>query len=81
MKDAWFHKRGPSEGTGYGVKNAKGWAVTAVFLVLVALVAMSAFYVPELLHTSPFVTLLVVLGAAIVLLVAFVAIIMTHSDG
>jgi hypothetical protein len=40
-----------------------------------------AFYVPELLHTSPFVTLLVVLGAAIVLLVAFVAIIMTHSDG
>ncbi len=80
MKNAWFHKRGPGEGTGYGVKNVQGAVVTAVFLVLVAIVAMSAFYVPELFHTSPLVTLIGVMGAAIVLLIVFLAIVMTHSD-
>ncbi len=80
MTDAWFHKRRPGEGTGYGVKNAKGMAVTVVFLVLVAAVAMSAVYIPEIFHTSPFTTLLLVMGAAFVLLVVFLAIVVTHSD-
>ena len=80
MKDAWFHKRGPGEGTGYGVKNAKGMAVTAVFLVLVAALAMSTVYVPQIFHISPFMTLLGGMAVAAVLLIIFLAIVVTHSD-
>ena len=80
MKDAWFHKRGPGEGTGYGVKNAKGMIATLVFVFLIVGVVMGAVYAPQVLHTQPFASMVVAMGIGFVLLVAFLALVIARSD-
>ena len=80
MTDAWFHKRGPAEGTGYGIKNGKGLVATIVFMVLMTAVVVAFSYVPEIPHTPPFPTLLAGIGAVIVMILAFVAFVIARSD-
>lgn len=80
MTDAWFHKRGPGEGSGYGIKTAKGLVATIVFLVLMAAVVVAFSYAPEILNTPPFPTLLVGIGVVVVMIMAFVAFVIARSD-
>ena len=80
MKDAWFHKRGPSEGIGYGIKNGKGLLATIVFVGLVTAIVIAAVNVPIYLHTPPFATLLVAMGIVTVLIIAFVVFVIARSD-
>ncbi len=80
MTDAWFHKREPHEGVGYGIKNAKGLIATIVFILLEAVVVIAGAYAPAVLHTPPLATLLAAMGVTLVLIVAFVAFVIARSD-
>jgi len=80
MTDEMFHKRGPQEGTGYGVKSRKGLVASAMFIVLVTGVVIAAVQVAVRWHTPPLATLLVAMGIVIVLIFGFVGFVMTHSD-
>ncbi len=80
MSDAWFHKREPHEGIGYGIKNAKGLIATIVFVGLVTAIAIAAVNAPIYLHVPPFATLLVAMGIVIALIMAFVIFVIARSD-
>ena len=80
MTDAWFHKRKPHEGVGYGIKNAKGLIASIVFIVLMTAVVIAFVYAPSVLHTPEIPTLLTGIGVTIVLIFAFVVFVIARSD-
>ena len=80
MTDEWFHKRGPDEGIGYSIKNARGLAACVVFIVVMSFAVIAAVNAPAVLHTPPLPTLFVAMGIHLILIFAFVCFVRARSD-